>query len=179
MKNVLCAAFIVAAVCVSTLHAGPTASGRSALPGGRYAVSFPSAPMTQKQTQKSPFGDLEINMTMAMDTNANVGYIVATCDFPAAARTMLEKGTDVLDAMAAGFVAGANGKMLSKTKVLVDGKPGCEIRATIFDGNGELHARICVIDGTVYIIAVMSPKNGADAKETAAFFESFQKDDAF
>jgi hypothetical protein len=173
--RILAAAFVCIVAGVATLQAQTSTLETFTLPGGKMEIKLPGTPVEMKQTQRSPFGDMEVRVNMVTDEARGIVYGVVTCDIPPALRRQLGDGEAALDGMAAGFVSGAGGKLISKKKLLVAGNPGMELKATVFDGNGEMLGQFCVIDGTMYLVLVMAPKDGINVKDANRFFSSFQK----
>jgi hypothetical protein len=171
----LVAAFLCILAGTATLRAQTPAFETFTLPGGKMEIKLPGTPIEMKQTQKSPFGDMEVRVNMVTDEARGIVYGVVTCEVPPALRRQLGDGDTAQDGFAGGFVSGTGGKLVSKKKLLVGGSPGVEPKATVFDDNGELQGQLCVIDGTMYMVIVMAPKDGINAKDANRFFNSFQK----
>ena len=170
----LAAAVLFGLLSVTVVRADQSGWQTYKLPSGKFEVLLPGTPMEQKETQKTPFGNQEIRMAVAFDVEKQIGYIAGSIEMPALLKNQLGNGDQAFDALAQGFVSGVQGKLVSKKKVMVAGYPGLELKATMADGQGELHGRLCIVDGHVYIMAVMCPKDGLDAKGAVRFFQSFR-----
>ena len=174
-SRILCVAFVLGLTSVSAIRADDDVWSKYTLPAGKYDVLLPGTPLKQTKTMRTPLGNIEVKVAAAVDLDKGVNYVVGTFEIP---RGVVGKfGADeesVLDGMAHGFVLGGRGKVIRQEKVMIAGWPGREVRATIFDGAGELHGRFCLIDGRAYLLIVMAPADSLDARDAERFFDSFQ-----
>jgi hypothetical protein len=179
MKKNLIATCVFGLLVTSAVRADENGWQRYTLPSGKFDVLLPTTPLEHKETQRTPFGNQEVRIAMALDADTQVGYFVGSIEMPGGLKAEIGKGgPDPFDALAYGFVMGVKGKLVSKQKMTIAGYPGLEIKATMNDGEGELHGRLCLVDGQVYILAIMHAKGSADLKGATRFFESFRPVDA-
>ena len=172
-SKLVCAALVLGLV--GTAATAAESSWRKVAPaGGKFQVLMPSEPLHQKQTERTPFGTMDVNLYMGMDLDKNIAYLVGTCDLPPAVRDQAKPSEQALDTMVQGAVIGAKGKLLGQKKITLAGHSGREFEASVLNGAGTLKGRAFLVKGRIYLVMVLSPKGREDAANSARFFDSFK-----
>jgi hypothetical protein len=136
---------------------------------GAFSILMPSKPARQNNPTSTPIGTIDIVMFTASTDSAF--YAVTYSDFPSApsdddeANRRLDSGRD-------GGVAQAKGKLISETRITLDGFLGREIKAKV--EGGYLLARVYSVKQRVYQIIMAGSEAEIASQHAIRFFNSFK-----
>jgi hypothetical protein len=139
---------------------------------GRFTVEFPGVPRQRSNTRPTArFGTLEQHMFLLEVPNVGV-FTVSYMDYPRGAMDKY-KPDQLLDDARDNALKIAKGKLLSETKVTMNGFPG---RVIVFDGANNLvfTAHYYVAKERVYTALAYVPKASGDSAEVKRFLASFK-----
>jgi hypothetical protein len=122
-----------------------------------FSVLVPKTPGTQRQTVKSPQGDLEVAIFVSFD-GAN-SYTLSCMNAPSGSTdAALEEGMK--------RIAGTVAKVLSQTNVTLEGNPGRELQVELLGGL-KATARLYLAKQRLYVLTAGGPK-------ASKFLDSFK-----
>jgi hypothetical protein len=144
-------------------------------PGNEFQVKLPGEPAVQKQEVATPAGKMKMVTYVANATDTNTILGVVSCALPPALAQQFKDNPELgLDGLIEGMIMGVNGKKTSSREVKMGSNVGREFQASIYGGEGTLVGRVFVIDGTAYMLMVMTPKDQNSKEDATKFFGSFQ-----
>jgi hypothetical protein len=139
---------------------------------GRFVVEFPGTPRPLSSPRPTAkWGTLEQHL-FAVELPSNLVFSVSYIDYPKGAIDK-DKIEQLLDDARATVVKLAKGKLISETKVTMNGFPG---RVIVFEGANNLVfiAHYYLVNGRLYTALVYGPKAAPDSPPVARFFDSFK-----
>lgn len=138
---------------------------------GRYSVLLPQEPKLSAQEDTASNGEKAMVYTaQSLDSDSRYGVIYF--DNRRGTKYSLDKGRD-------GMVAAVKGTLVSETAVVLEGRPGRELKIAAKNGDADLliRTRIYTIGNRVYIIQhvfLKASDSPAMAEKTTKFFDSFK-----
>jgi hypothetical protein len=141
---------------------------------GRFAVTAPKT--LQESTQDLELQAGKIALHLFSTQQDNIGYFVSYCDYPpeTMAHGDLEK---MLDGSRDGALSKTKGKLVSETKISLEGNPGRELVMETADESGRraiIKGRLFMVKNRLYQVMVVAPRSQAGDKEVDQFLQSFK-----
>lgn len=140
---------------------------------GGFTLSFPGGPPAeQKQIVRTPTGNLDVT-SYVFESKQNPGrYLVSFSEYPEGA---VATGTDEkrLDYARDGLVSRSKGKLVSESRIKVEGFPGRDLVIEM-EPNNALRTRMFAVKNRLFQVMVLGPRKMVQAKTTEIFLESFQ-----
>lgn len=136
----------------------------------RCSALFPGTPQSKTQGMQTKVGTLEAKMFMLEMPSAF--YAMAYVDYP---KDAVAKGApdELLNGARDGAVGNVKGKLVSETKITMNGAPGRELRIEA-PGDLNLTARIYLVNQRLYQVLVVAPKAKEGEAEAKKFLDSFK-----
>ena len=152
------------------LNPGPPVWSEFKSDEGRFSVSMPDKPLSQKATMETPQGSLVQHVFTA--AHGPLVCMVAYTDFPK--QVLVANDADGLfDTLRDQFIKQAEGKLASESSMSMDGHPGRDIKAHMF--GGELRLRMFLVGDRLYLLSLMKVDKAFESEETAnKFLTSFK-----
>lgn len=132
-----------------------------------FAVSAPSEPVLNKQSQSTPAGNVEVH-NYAIELGNNSGVMISTTLFPSAQgdpKTMVQAAKN-------GAVGAMNAKITSEKEITIDGNPGVQFDAD--SENFHIHSRMYVVKGRLITLLAVAPNDGKIPPTADRVFDSFK-----
>lgn len=146
-----------------------------------YSVRFPKAPTPQHQLVNSDVGELDMKIFMCEITKDDLIYMVVATDYPMG--VVHSSKTETLDKIFRGAVDGgvsnANGKLLSETKIDLDGFEGRLATIGMQNGLHLITMKMYLIGSRLYILQTVHETNKDKSSHIDRFFDSFKVSEAF
>lgn len=162
------AAFVVlATLFLASTVAAQTEWSAFAPEGGRFSVSMPGTPTTEKETKPSSLGPFTTNLFSV--TSSGVTYLVGYVDYQPSVRLNVQ---GEIAATRDKFLTAVKGTLVAEKKVTLDGHPGIEFTADI----GTTHfvtSRVYVVGQRPYQLLTVTRK-GSEQTDTSKFLSSFK-----
>jgi len=137
--------------------------------GGKFIVQMPGKP---KEEVLSEAGN-EVVMYHVQEPDGM--YAVSYSDEPIPADESASQIRSHIDGTFKEFLRNAGATLTSESDITLAGKfPGREFKAKLSQFNHVQHARIYVVDGRVYRLAVIGAQGYVASPETFTFFDSFE-----
>jgi hypothetical protein len=177
MKKAMLALGLTAVACVTGLVRADEPDWKDfTSKEGRFTVKTPDEPLSKKKTTATPFGKTEMTMFGgALSADDGIAYVVGYLDLPKGVAKTIEKDDDGLETILKGFArAIPDGKVIAVKKTTLGANVGREAEIEALGGASVVRTRAYLVDGRVYIVMVMSPKDAADNAVIDRFFDSFQ-----
>jgi hypothetical protein len=173
--NALLGAFIFCTLVMSFVHADDWVLFED----GNCKIRFPKAPANQTQTTNTAIGPLQMYIHMyevpdgTMDDNYLYGLIET--EYPDSVINSDKK--ELLDKFFRNSIDGAvsnvNGKLLTETKIQLDGFPGREFRIDFKDGLAVITMRAYLAGHIMYFLQTITPTKKDHNKSIGRFMDSF------
>jgi hypothetical protein len=141
---------------------------------GRFAVTAPKT--LQESTQDVELQAGKITLYLFSTQQDNIGYFVSYCDYPPETMAHGDPET-MLDGSRDGALSNAKGKLLSETKITLEGNPGREVVMETADESGRratIKGRLFMVKNRLYQVMVVAPRSQAGDKEVDQFIQSFK-----
>jgi len=149
-----------------------------------YMVLFPTTPKPVHQMVDTEMGTLEMKIFMCEMLGAGqeeVVYAVSTTNYPMG--VIHSSKTNVLEQFFRGAVDGAvsniGGKLLSETKIELDGFEGRAIEINAQDGKMLVNMRMYLIGNCMYILQTLNELGKDKSLYINRFFDSFRVDETY
>lgn len=139
--------------------------------GGRFSILFPKDPKEEKQTTDTDVGSIDSYSFTVEDKS--IVYMVTYNDYPADAMISADVDT-VLDGARDGALNSTNSKLISETKIQIDGYSGREIKAQTSKDNMIIVSRIYLVKNRLYQILALATHENCDNSSYIKFFNSFK-----
>jgi hypothetical protein len=140
---------------------------------GGFSVLMPGTPREDTKTVKTPYDTFEQTTMQFLDRSKGFAYAI---DFTELPEDML-KGIsvdDFLDIECDVYVKEGKGKLLNQKHITLGRLPGREIEEELFGGKAISRTRIFLVEGRVYHVTVVMPRNRADSKTMNRYLDSFR-----
>ena len=141
---------------------------------GGFAVTAPKT--LQESTQDLELQSGKITLYLFSTQQDNIGYFVSYCDYPP--ETMAHGDPEkMLDGSRDGALSNAKGKLLSETKITLEGNPGRELVMEAADESGRravIKGRLFMVKNRLYQVMVVAPRGQAGDKIIDDFLQSFK-----
>ncbi len=141
---------------------------------GRFAVMAPLTLQEEAQELETQAGKIHLHVFSGQ--RDDIGYFVSYCDYPP---EIVQRGDPekMLDGSRDGAVSNANGKLLSETKITLEGHPGRELVMEARDESGRggtIKGRLFMVKNRLYQVMVVAPRGQAGGQATDTFLQSFK-----
>jgi len=173
--NALLSAFILSTLIMSFVHADDWVLFED----GYCKILFPKTPDDQTENTNTAIGALTMHIHMyqvpdgAMDDNFLYGVIET--EYPDSVINSNKK--ELLDKFFRNSIDGAvknvNGKLLTETKIQLDGFPGREFRIDFKDGLAVITMRAYLAGNIMYFLQTITPTKKDHNKSIGRFMDSF------
>lgn len=141
---------------------------------GRFTVLMPGTPKTERQTQNTQLGPINIQAFAVARQQESVAYIVAYSDFP---NNFVQKANiqKLLDGARDGALRAAQGKLLSQRNISLNGYPGREFEFVNPVGLITKN-RMYLVNGRLYQVIVVTKQDTQKylSRSIAGFLNSFK-----
>ncbi len=141
---------------------------------GRFSVMAPVALEEETQTYEIPEGKVVSHM-FAGDLGG-IGYVVVYADNPEEAVRKMDP-EKFLDRARDGAVNKVNGKLVTETKITLEGNPGREFVVEASEAGGEewtIKVRLFLVKNRLYVIDAAFKKGKVELSEVDRFLQSFK-----
>jgi outer membrane lipoprotein-sorting protein len=138
---------------------------------GRFSVLMPEKPQSQTMTMEMPQGRFEQHLFSA--SHSKLFCMIAYTEMPK--QSLVGNNAEgFLDGVRDVFVKQVGGKLASESPLTLDGHPGREVKAHVFQG--EARFRLFLVGERLYILWVMTLEKSSDSIEETfnKFFMSFK-----
>jgi hypothetical protein len=136
---------------------------------GAFSILMPHQPARQSEPARTDAGPVDTIMYAAgTDTTS---YVVIYSDFPFAPSSA-EETNKRLDKGRDGGLARTKGKLVSESRIMLDGHLGREIKVRLDEG--FLLVRIYAVNERVYQIIIAGTEAAIASPDAARFFNSFK-----
>jgi hypothetical protein len=143
-------------------------------PHNEFQVKLPGTATVLNQTVPSENGDLKLDLYVARNEETGAVVGVVTGNLPDQIVEALDKEQDaILDAFVDGFVTSAGGVDRTVRRVKMGSYVGREFKATTNGGRDQYLGRVFMINGKVYVLMVLAPKDQAITGDAMKLFNSF------
>jgi hypothetical protein len=157
------APFLVALLIVGCAQ-NPAGSAYESRDGG-FSVQMPGS--VQEKTDANG-----THMFIGQSANKDQAFIVSYTDFKNGKVTKAN-ADQVLNNVRDGILQNGKNKLVSESKINVDGHPGRDIKLTTKDGY-IMRDKVIITEGRMYqVLAVSANKEEANSPEVKKFFDSF------
>jgi hypothetical protein len=165
--------FLLTGIWLVACNAGPKAQEFKS-GDGRFTVIAPVAMKETVGVLDTAAGKINLHQFLAQQ--GDTAYIVGYCDYPQA---FIQKSDPekIIDNACNGAVSHANGKLISETKIRIEGNPGREL---VIEGKAENGAeamakiRVFLVKNRLYQVMVAVPKGGGNLGAMNHFLGSFR-----
>jgi len=142
---------------------------------GRFSVMSPRVLKETTQSIDTPAAG-KITFYVFLGEQGNEEFAVSYGDYP---ETIIKKIDPqiILDGARNGMVRNINGKLISETKIALEGNPGRELLIDVLAGGGReitFKARLFLVKNRLYQIMWVAPKGKASVVEMDAFLQSLK-----
>ena len=135
---------------------------------GGFQVLFPGAPTYKKAQKETERGPVDVHL-FSVRVSKEYGFAVSYGDVPPDSTPIDEQ----LDAARDGTLRGAGARLLSESKIALDGFPGREVRGDV-RGQASVVYRIYQVNQRRYMSMAVVPVRQGSSPEIAKFLDSFQ-----
>ena len=143
-------------------------------------IYFPKKPTDQSQTVKTSIGEIKIDIYMyeVPDNEADDNHIYGLMinDYPDSLINSDKK--DLLDHFFRNAVDGAvknvQGKLLSESKIQLEGYPGREFRIDFKDGLAVIRMRVILVKNKMFMLQTIAETKKDANKSSERFMNSFK-----
>lgn len=146
-----------------------------------YSIRFPETPTTQNQVVNSDVGELDMKISMLETTEENAVYITIVTDYPMG--VVHSSKTEMLDGIFRKAIDGGmsrvNGKLLSETKIDLDGFEGRLAKVNVENGLAVITMKLYLIGSRLYILQTAYETGKDNSMDMNRFFDSFKVSEAF
>lgn len=139
------------------------------LSAGGFAVLVPGKPEEKSASMETAAGQVKIHVAPVLTEVAS--YVVAYAEFPAAVSDP-EAVQKVLDGAVSRVVGMDRNKLLSESKISLDGVPGRRFEVDVPHLNCVVNGKAFFGDRRLYTLIITTRKYRAAPKETVTFYES-------
>jgi hypothetical protein len=140
-------------------------------PECRCSAQFPGAPQPRTQPLQSKYGSHEAKMWI-LDVPGNAFFALFYMDYPKDSFAKA-KPEDLLADARDEAVKNVKGKLVSETKITMNGYPGREFKIAS-PGALNLHARIFLAKERLYQVIAVVPEARDSAGDAKKFLDSFK-----
>jgi len=140
-------------------------------PEGGFLVMLPRPPEMNKMTVPTKTGPVDAFSFLAKDENANE-FMVTYSEYPGM-NTGEARAERIFDGARDGLTLAQQGRLLSETRITLDGHPG---RAIVVERpDGSVQKMVCyLVNQRFYQVAVETQRSKEDAQRIEGFFNSFR-----
>jgi hypothetical protein len=140
---------------------------------GGFSARVPGDMKETVKTVKGPGGKDEVQRTYAYAPNPSTVYLILDREMPALAKANAETVKLALENGRKAAEKSLNGKLLNQKKVSLGKYQGLEFLIESAK-QGVYRSRVYIVDGRMYQVTILGPKDVATSKTADEYLESFK-----
>jgi hypothetical protein len=138
-----------------------------------FSVMMPGTPKESTKTLKTAYDNFEQTRVTFVSGAKGTAYAIHCTVLP----DDLHQGIgldEFLDSECDLYVETAKAKLRSQKKIMLGTLPGREIEYSLLNGRAISRTRIFLVDGRLYHVTVLMPRDRTDSGEMERFLDSFR-----